>query len=70
MSGDLTMSGYALAVIRHVERCGGRLDYDALADEFIVRRGYYPEDFYGGLSEAREAGALLNLDGLIVREAE
>jgi hypothetical protein len=49
----------ALAVVRFVERCGGRTTIDALDAEFIARRGYYPEDLYTARAEAEAAGLLV-----------
>jgi hypothetical protein len=59
------LSDRARALVRWVERCGGALDYDAAAHEFLNGRGYYPEDFYSALAEALE-GSALDYDGSLI----
>jgi len=60
------VSERARAIVRFVERRGGRVGYDALWTEFVCRRDWYPEDFDSALSAALETGAF-NFDGTRLR---
>jgi hypothetical protein len=56
------LSVNARAVLRWIERCGGRLDRHAIEDEFISRRAYWPNDALDAIHELIEAGEVIESD--------
>jgi hypothetical protein len=57
------LSVNARAILRWVERCGGRTPRSALKAEFIDRRLYWPEDFEGAMTALIESGKVAELEG-------